>query len=395
MFFKYRAKSSTGELIESTIEADDKQQAAQKLKDQNMFPMYLTEKKNNFFNIGRVKNKKLMFFFRQLASMESSGLTLTASLDVILDDEKNYAFRKILLDIQDKIKNGHALNQAMSEHKCFNSLLIALVKAGEEGGLLEQALDHGATLLEKQETLRRKIKNAMLYPSFIIFFAIAVLIFFFIFLVPKFQETFEALSIELPQITLKIFASANWFAYYWPVIFGSVILLASMLIFFSKYKGTKKFIDKLKLKIPGLKNFSLKAAMARSTRTFAALIGAGVPVALSVEMASGTANNIPVQDGYEIFRDAIIHGESLGDAAKSTKIFPVLICQMMRIGEETGHLDQMLERVASWYDQELDEQIRVSVSLIEPALIIFVGIIIAIIAISIFAPITSAITQIA
>ena len=137
----------------------------------------------------------------------------------------------------------------------------------------------------------------------------------------------------------------------------------------------------------------MKAAMARSSRTLAALTTAGVPIVRSIEMAEGTADNVPVQEGYESLRKSVIRGVSLGDAARQAKIFPVLISQMMRIGEETGHLDSMLERVATWYDQELDEQVKATVSLMEPMLIVFVGAIIAIIAVSIFAPVTSAIVQ--
>lgn len=440
MIFKYRARSSAGEIVEDVIEAVDQQQAMQQLKASGMLLISLTSDKNlkpsnggffksfrkhpkiesqttavapatattktqtglssilnmdlgAIFNTGHVPLKTLMVFFRQLATMESAGLSLTASLDMIASGEKNYALRHALLDIKSRLDRGVPLSQAMAAHKCFSPLLVALVQAGEEGGLLGPALDQGATLLEKQEALHSKIRSAMFYPAFIVFFAVAVLIFFFIFLVPKFEETFEMLSIELPQVTLTMFAIGNWFGEQWPIIVGSILLFMTLWTFLSENKGTKGFMDRLKLNIPVMKDLLLKGAMARSSRTLSALVGAGVPIVRSLEMAGGTADNVPVQDGYEELRKGIVRGMSLGDASKMAKIFPVLICQMMRIGEETGHLDQMLERVATWYDQELDEQIRAAVSLLEPMLIVFVGGIIAIIAISIFAPITSAIVQ--
>lgn len=447
MVFKYRARSSAGEIVESTIEAVDQHQAMQQLKTTGMLLISVTEDKASkssgggffssfksksqssqtqtqtqtqtgnlsaakktqktqtglksilnmdlgaIFSTGHVPLKTLMVFFRQLATMESAGLSLTASLDMIASGEKNYTLRHALLDVKSRLDRGIPLSQAMAAHKCFSPLLIALLQAGEEGGLLGPALDQGATLLEKQEALHSKIRSAMFYPAFICLFAVGVLIFFFIFLVPKFEETFEALSIELPQVTLTMFAIGNWFGNHWPIIVGGIVLFIFLWSFLSKNKGTKGFMDRLKLKIPVMKDLILKAAMARSSRTLSALTGAGVPIVRSVEMAAGTANNVPVQDGYEELRKGIVRGMSLGDASKMAKIFPVLVSQMMRIGEETGHLDQMLERVATWYDQELDEQIRASVSLLEPMLIVFVGAIIAIIAISIFAPITSAIVQ--
>ncbi len=441
MVFKYRARSSTGEIVENTIDAVDQQQAIMQLKAMGMLVINLnsdakakpssggffksktkTETPGTanavaaalapqkpkretglksilnmdlgaIFNTGHVPLKTLMVFFRQLATMESAGLSLTASLEMIAGGEKNYTLRHALLDVKSRIDRGIPLSQAMAAHKCFNPLLIALMQAGEEGGLLGPALDQGATLLEKQEALHSKIRSAMFYPAFIAFFAVGVLIFFFIYLVPKFEETFQSLSIELPQITLTMFAMGNWFGDHWQFIVGGVALFVFAWIFLSKNKGTKGFMDRLKLKIPVMKDLILKAAMARSSRTLSALTGAGVPIVRSLEMAQGTANNVPVENGYEELRKGIVRGMSLGDASKMAGIFPVLVCQMMRIGEETGHLDQMLERVATWYDQELDEQIRASVSLMEPMLIVFVGAIIAIIAISIFAPITSAIVQ--
>lgn len=456
MAFKYRARSSSGEIVENTIEAADQQQAVLKLKSMGMLVISLTDnsapKKSSsglfsrnrqqtpmpqqqlkapaqpdplaavltpppppppmpkpkmdlssflsmdlgsIFNTGHIPLKTLMVFFRQLATMESAGLSLTSALDMIASGEKNYALKHALIDIKNRIDRGIPLSQAMSAHRAFSPLIIALMQAGEEGGLLGPALDQGATLLEKQHALRGKIRSAMFYPMFIVFFAVAVLIFFFIFLVPKFEETFASLSIELPQITLTMFAIGDWFMEHWQIIAGGTFLFVFGWIFLSKNKATKGIMDRLKLHIPVMKDLLLKAAMARSSRTLSALTGAGVPIVRSIEMAKGTADNVPVENGYEELRKAVVRGLSLGDASKAAKIFPILVCQMMRIGEETGHLDQMLERVATWYDQELDEQIKASVSLMEPMLIVFVGSIIAIIAISIFAPITSAIVQLA
>ncbi len=447
MVFKYRARSSSGEMVENTIEANDQQSAIAALKSTGLLVISLTTSDKQpkpkssgaglfgafkskpksspsqpqqpqpaaiphtgakqplnwksilnmdlgaIFNTGHVPLKKLMVFFRQLATMESAGLSLTASLDLIASSEKHFALKHALLDIKSRLDRGIPLSQAMAAQKAFSPLLIALIQAGEEGGLLGPALEQGATLLEKQEAIRSKIRSAMFYPAFIMIFAVAILIFFFIFLVPKFEETFASLNIELPQVTLTMFAMGNWFGQYWYLVIGAMALIIGGWIFLSHNKATKGTMDSIKLKIPVLKDLLLKSAMARSSRTFAALTGAGVPIVRSLEMSEGTANNVPVQKGYEELRKGIIRGMSLGDASKMAGIFPILVSQMMRIGEETGHLDTMLERVATWYDQELDEQIRATVSLMEPMLIVFVGAIIAIIAISIFAPITSAIVQ--
>ena len=423
MDFKYRARSSTGDIHEGIVDAKDQNDALQKLRLSGNLVISLTPQSGTksaakspkekakktsgktslkslmnmdmgaFLSSGHVPLKNLMVFFRQLATMENAGLSLANSLDVIASGEKNYSLRKAINDIKSRLDRGIPLSEAMGAQKAFNPLLIALVQAGEEGGLLGPSLDQGAVLLEKQQQLRSKIRSAMFYPSFIMLFAVGILIFFFLFLVPKFEETFAALNIELPQITLTMFEIGKWFSENWPFLLVGVVGIILLLYLLSKHKSSKKIMDRIKLKIPVIKELSLKASMARSSRTLSALTSAGVPIVRGVEMAEGTADNEVVREGYEELKKSITRGVSLGDAAKNAKIFPVLVSQMMRIGEETGHLDNMLERVATWYDQELDEQIKATVSLMEPIMIVFVGGIIAIIAISIFAPVTSAIVQ--
>ena len=424
MKFKYRARASSGEMVEGTVEADDQKSALNTLRGQGMIVVNLNAQgggssrsnaaqapksshSSGGFSLkslmsidighllsgGKVPLKTLMIFFRQLATMETAGLSLATSIDVIAGGEKNASLRYALSNIKNRLDRGMPLSQAMSQEKAFSTLIISLVEAGEEGGLLGQALEQSATLLEKQEQLRSKIKSAMFYPAFIMVFAIGILILFFMFLVPKFEETFAALNIELPQITLIMFGIGNWFSQNWYIVAGVFAGIILGLYFLSTNKATKGTMDKIKLKIPVMKDLLLKAAMARSSRTLSALTSAGVPIVRGLEMAQSTAGNVAVEEGYSALRQGVIKGVSLGDSARQAKIFPILVSQMMRIGEETGHLDNMLERVATWYDQELDEQVKATVSLLEPMLIVFVGAIIAIIATSIFAPVTSAIVQ--
>ena len=425
MNFKYRARAVDGEMVEGHVDAPDQKSALDTLRSRGMIVINLnaqggqasaaaltntlTKKSSSsgglslkdMMNLdighllsgGKVPIKALMVFFRQLATMENAGLSLSTSIDVIAGGEKNTTLRHALINIKNRLDRGMPLSQAMSQEKSFTPLIISLIEAGEEGGLLGQSLDQAAVLLEKQEQLRSKIRSAMFYPAFIMLFAVGILIFFFLFLVPKFEETFAALNIDLPQVTLIMFAIGNWFADNWYIIAGIIAGIIFFLHFLSTNKATKGMMDKIKLKIPVMKDLIMKASMARSSRTLSALTSAGVPIVRGLEMAEGTAGNVAVEEGYAALRQGVIRGISLGDSARQAKIFPVLVSQMMRIGEETGHLDNMLEKVAAWYDQELDEQVKATVSLLEPMLIVFVGGIIAIIATSIFAPITSAIVQ--
>ena len=421
MNFKYRARSSDGEIKEGLIEAEDQKHALSTLRSRGMIVINLnaqgsfTESKSSggkkksggkitlqsllkadigaLLSGGRVPNKNLMIFFRQLATMENAGLGLSSAINMVAEQERNQTLKAALIDIKNRLDRGSQLSQAMSQHKAFNPLLISLVEAGEEGGMLARALEEAAVLLERQEALRSKIRSAMFYPAFVMTFAVLILVFFFMFLVPKFKEVFATLSIELPTITVVMFGMGDWFAEYWYIIALIVIGLVVGWSFLSRNKATRPAMDRLKLKIPVMKDLLLKASMARSSRTLSTLTSAGVPIVRSLEMAEGTAGNEAVKDGYIELRKSVVRGVSLGDAAKQAGIFPVLVSQMMRIGEETGHLDTMLDRVASWYDQELDEQVKATVSLLEPMMIVFVGAIIAVIAVSIFAPITSSIVQ--
>ena len=424
MNFKYRARAADGEMVEGYVEASDQRSALDNLRSKGMIVINLNSQGGgsspsqpkstkssssssgktslkSLMNLdlghllsgGKVPLKSLMVFFRQLATMENAGLSLATSIDVIAGGEKNASLRYALQNIKNRLDRGMPLSQAMSQEKAFSTLIVSLIEAGEEGGLLGQALEQSATLLEKQEQLRSKIRSAMFYPSFIMIFAIGILILFFMFLVPKFEETFAALNIDLPQITLVMFAVGNWFSRNWYIVAAVIAGIIFSLYFLSTNKATKGTMDRIKLKIPVMKDLVMKAAMARSSRTLSALTAAGVPIVRSLEMAEGTAGNKAVEEGYASLRQGVIRGISLGDSARQAGIFPVLVSQMMRIGEETGHLDNMLERVATWYDQELDEQVKATVSLLEPMLIVFVGGIIAIIATSIFAPVTSAIVQ--
>ena len=424
MNFKYRARAADGEMVEGYVEASDQRSALDNLRSKGMIVINLNSQGGgsspsqpkstkssssssgktslkSLMNLdlghllsgGKVPLKSLMVFFRQLATMENAGFSLATSIDVIAGGEKNASLRYALQNIKNRLDRGMPLSQAMSQEKAFSTLIVSLIEAGEEGGLLGQALEQSATLLEKQEQLRSKIRSAMFYPSFIMIFAIGILILFFMFLVPKFEETFAALNIDLPQITLVMFAVGNWFSRNWYIVAAVIAGIIFGLYFLSTNKATKGTMDRIKLKIPVMKDLIMKAAMARSSRTLSALTAAGVPIVRSLEMAEGTAGNKAVEEGYASLRQGVIRGISLGDSARQAGIFPVLVSQMMRIGDETGHLDNMLERVATWYDQELDEQVKATVSLLEPMLIVFVGGIIAIIATSIFAPVTSAIVQ--
>jgi len=406
MNFRYRGRDAGGSVVEGQVEADSQGMALDALRQRGILVLSLNAGGGNravanssmslfskLQRIGTVPAKTKMVFFRQFATMVKAGLSLTAALDIISEQEKNLIFKDVLLDVKNNIDRGVPFSQAMKQHSVFNTMMTSLVSAGEEGGLLDDSLDRVAGLLEKQAALHGKIKSAMFYPSFVIFFAVGVVVVFIAFILPKFKQVFAGLNMELPALTQMMFELGDYCQENWRIIVGVVIAIIGGLVWALKSPVTKPFMDKLKLRLPVIKSLVFKSAMARASQTLASLVSAGVPILRGLEMAEEVAGNDVIRAGFADLQASAKSGLNLGDAAKQARVFPPLVCQMMRIGEETGHLDEMLERVAAWYDQELDEQIKAMTSLMEPVMIMIVGGIVAVIAMSIFGPITSAMSQ--
>ena len=408
MKFKYRVRVADGNVQEGQLEAENQGLALQALREKGLLVLSMSAAEAgskegggarlSFFEklqrIGTVPAKTKMVFFRQMATMVKAGLTLSMAIDIIAEQERNMIFKDVLIDVKGRLDRGIPMSQAMRAHpSVFNNMMISLVQAGEEGGLLDNSLERVAGLLEKQAALKSKIRSAMFYPSFVIFFAVAVVVVFIAFILPKFQQVFRGMNIELPALTEMLFSLGEYCTENWLSIVIWTLAVVGVLGFLLRSKATKPMMDRVKLKLPVIKSLVFKSGMARATQTLAALVTAGVPILRGLEMAENAAGNEVIRQGFADLQASAKQGVHLGDAAKRAKVFPILVCQMMRIGEETGHLDDMLERVARWYDQELDEQIKAMTSLMEPIMIVFVGGIVAVIAMAIFGPITAAMSQ--
>jgi type IV pilus assembly protein PilC len=409
MKFNYKARTKEGRDVDGQIEANTQSVAMDMLRQKGLAPLSvkvagldkvvskgkrqlsLLEKMQR---VGTVPGKLVMIFFRQLATMIQAGLSLAMALDIVVDQEKNVILKDILLGVKSQIDQGTPMSQAMRQHtSVFTPMMISLVQAGEEGGILEKSLDRVAGLLEKQQILRGKIKSAISYPAFVVTFALIISGAFTIFVLPTFRKVFEDMGVDLPAVTMILFNISEFVINNGTAICITVVAVIAGIIGINKAKATKPAMDRFKLKMPVVKGIVLKAALARSTQTLASLASAGVPILRGLEMAREVSGNVVIEGGYESLLEAAKRGSSMGDAARAAKIFPVLVCQMIRIGEETGHLDEMLEKVATWYDQELDEQIKGMTAMLEPALIIFIGGMVALIAVAIFGPMVSAISQ--
>jgi len=279
----------------------------------------------------------------------------------------------------------------MRTQRAFSVLMVSIVRAGEEGGVLDSSLQRLATFLEKQQELRSKIYSAVSYPAVVVTFALGVVYILITFIVPRFAQVFDSMGIELPEVTALTFSFAVWMSEKWYLFLAGVFTFIALILLFNRMKATRPFMDRIKLKLPVLGDIFYKTIMARTNRTLSALVEAGVPILMSLEMTSEVANNYVVEKAYVDMREAARRGQALGETVAKTKVFPIMVAHMITIGEQTGRLEEMLGKVADWFEQELDEKIKRLTAVIEPLLIIFVGGIVALVASAIFLPIVGAI----
>ena len=270
-------------------------------------------------------------------------------------------------------------------------LMVSIVRAGEEGGVLDSSLDRLATFLEKQQELRSKIYSAVSYPAVVVTFALGVVYILITFIVPRFAQVFDSMGIDLPAVTTVTFKFAIWMSEKWYLFLAGVVTFIVLIILFNRLKATRPIMDRIKLKLPVVGDIFYKTIMARTNRTLSALVEAGVPILMSLEMTSEVAGNYVIEKAYTDMREAARRGQALGETVARTKVFPIMVAHMITIGEQTGRLEEMLGKVADWFEQELDEKIKRLTAVIEPLLIIFVGGIVALVASAIFLPIVGAI----
>ncbi len=417
MRYAYRARAKNGSIQEGEHQANQPEEVAAWLRGQNLMPIAVREvrraapaKKTSpgstapgksvktsltllerLQRITTVTVRDKAIFFRQLATMISSGLTLASALDILKDQTANKRLGDAIGETKRLLDGGYPLAVAMKRRKEFSPLMIAMVQAGEEGGLLDITLDRVATFLEKQDALARKIKSALTYPIVVMLFATGVLYLMVTVIVPKFQKVFAGMNAEMPRITLMVFAFADFLKYKWPFLLGGFVILMVVLVLLHRMRSTRGFVDTLKLKFPVFGDILFKAIMARTMRTLGSLVQAGVPILPSLDMTMEVANNVKIAQGFGELRDNAKQGTSLGESAKKLKIFPPMVAHMLSVGEQTGKLEEMMNKVADWYDLELDQKVSQLTSILEPVLIVFVGGVVALVALAVFMPIIGAI----
>jgi type IV pilus assembly protein PilC len=392
--FAYSAINAQGAELSGEISAADLNAAREMLRVKGLLAQTIKELSDGSgigsTTIGgkKVKPKSLQIFSRQFATMIEAGLNIVASL-VILEQQTDDAYlAEVIAELRADVEGGLLLSQAMARHpKVFNELYVSMVQAGEASGMLDNVLDRVAEQIEKETKLKRRVKGAMVYPTVVFTFASLVLVAMLLFIVPIFAKIFTELHGQLPMLTRVVLGASNLLRDRWYIIFPLIGLLIWGTLRYKKSESGRRKWDRFKLHAPvKIGDVVLKVTMARLLRTLATLVAAGVDIIKALDIAGSTAGNYLVEKALAEARIKVQEGVPIAVPLTADPIFPPMVSQMVRIGEETGELEQMLSKIADFYEDEVDSAIQSLTSIIEPLMMIGVGFMVGIIIISMYLP---------
>jgi len=389
--FAYDAINAQGLELSGVIHAPDLTAAREQLQARGLLPQSLDERAGEGGARGvfkKIKPKSLQIFARQFATMIESGVSVVAALVTLEEQTDDKYLAEVIADVRSDVEGGVILSRALARHpKVFNRLFVAMVEAGESSGTLDIVLDRVAIQIEKETQIKRKVKGAMVYPVLVMTFAVLVLMFMLLFIVPVFQNVFKSLHGSLPAPTLFIMALSNGLRHWWFVIFPLIIAGGFGLMKLKRTERGRQVWDRMKLKVPmRIGETVLKVTMARFSRTLSTLIAAGVDIIKALEITGQTAGNWVVEDALAGVRAKVHQGIPIAQPLIENDIFPPMVSQMVKIGEETGELEKMLSKIADFYEDEVDSAIATLTSIIEPLMMIMVGAMVGVIVISMYLP---------
>ncbi|OIQ78674.1 putative type II secretion system protein F [mine drainage metagenome] len=385
--YAWEGKDRQGKLQKGEMRAGSENIVNAALRRQGILATKIRKRKTRG---GRsIKSKDLTTFTRQMATMLRAGVPLLQSFDIVARSHPNPSMSRLVSEIRNDVETGTSLSSAFRKHpKYFDPLYCNLVEAGEEAGMLELLLDRLATYQEKTLAIRAKIKSALTYPIAVMIVAMIVVSIIMLFVVPTFQDVFKQFGANLPAPTLIVIAISNFFVHYWYILFGTMFIGGYFL--FQSWKRSPKvqeFVDRTMLRLPVFGQLVLKGTLARWTRTLATMFGAGVPLVEALDSVGGASGNTVFRRATEKIQQDVSTGTSLTLSMQSSGVFPPLVLQMASIGEESGSLDQMLGKAADIYEAEVDELVKSLSSLLEPIIIVFLGVIIGGLVVSMYLPI--------
>lgn len=372
------------------IEAENIQDARQQLRRRGVRVQRVRKRSKPLFSLEKkIKIEDIVFFTRQLATMMEAGIPIASSLQSITIGYENESVKRLLGSIRESVETGTTLSNSLKRHpKHFNTQYTSLVAVGEESGTLDVMMTKIAAYLEKMEFIKGKIKSAMFYPVLVVVVAVVIIVVLLVAVIPEFETLFTGYGSELPALTRWIVGLSHFVQIYWYLALGIVVGTGVTLLFtYRRSAGLQLLCDRLILKVPIFGDILRKATIARVSRTLATMFGAGVPLVDALGTVAVAAGNRVYTNGLQYTRTEVSTGRSLAAAMQSTNLFPGLVLQMVTTGEESGELETMLDKVAEFYESDVDNSISVISSLIEPFLIIFLGLIVGTIVIAMYLPI--------
>ncbi len=389
--YQWKGTGSSGRKRKGKLEAMDERQVELFLKRLRIgdYTIKPAPKELLLFK-PKVKPKTIMVFTRQFSTMIDAGLPLVQSLKVLSDQEVNLTFRDALKDLNQSVQSGSTLSDAMRKYPAlFDELYCNLVAAGEAAGILDNILKRLADYIEKAERLKRKVKGAMTYPAIVLLVAVAVVAILLVWVIPVFKDVYSSMGSDLPALTQKVVDLSDLLINHFVLVAIGLVAGGVGLYKYTQTPAGRRQRDLLLLRLPAFGDLLRKAAVAKFSRTLATMLQAGVPIISSLDIVASTAGNKIIEEAIIESRMAIAEGRSLTDPFLETGVFPPMVVQMISVGEESGALDTMLLKIAEFYDEEVDAAVDTLTTLIEPALIIFLGITVGTLVIAMYLPIFS------
>ncbi len=411
--FQYEAMDHSGKEVKDTIDAATQEEAQQLIRQKGFFVTKISEraakaakkgktatkkaggrKKKRSFTIGKISNKQLCTFTRQLSTLQDAGLPILRSLKILEGQCKPGVLKNSLGDVVEDIESGSTLSEAFAKHpKAFDRLYCNMIKAGEAGGALEAILQRLADFKEKSQTLKRRIKGAMVYPIVVILVACCIVGFILYFIIPKFEEIFKDFGVDLPGMTVFLIEASHFLIQrFWIVILAPILFWIFVKLLYRNKTGAY-ICDRIKLMIPVMGQILEKSTVARTMRTLGTLVQSGVPILEALNIVRDTAGNAVFERAFTRIYDSIREGETIAQPLREARIVDDIVVNMIDVGEETGDLDTMLNKIADNYDEEVEVLVESLVSLLEPIMIVVLGGIIGFIVIALFLPLIQLITK--
>ena len=400
--YLWKGRTTAGEIQTGEMTLDSQAEVLAQLRKKRIIAQFVREKPKSVsfkFDLKRaqsVSTKDLAIFTRQFATMITAGLPLVQCLDILSQQSENATLKKIITQVMHDVEAGSTLAEALGKHpKVFDTLFVNMVEAGEAGGVLDDILMRLATYIEKAEALKRKVKSAMTYPTVVLVVAVGTTVFMLLFIIPVFAKIFRDFGGELPLQTKIVLALSNFLRNFWWLGLG---MIAAAIIAFKRFYATNQgemVIDRVKLRLPILGDLLRKAAIARFTRTLGTLISSGVPILTGLEITARTAGNRVIQEAVLATRASIREGETIAAPLRQSEVFPPMVVQMIAVGEETGALDEMLNKIANFYDDEVNTAVDTLTSIIEPLMIVVMGLLVGGMVVAMYMPMFKLINVIA